>query len=454
MKKKFLQCRSVVNKDAVRREPIDGVEHIIVTSYTMPDDIVMNGGMYPADEIAKSFMTLERTLAPVEHPTDSDGNFLSANDPDAIHNFHAGAFNQNVAKEGNRIRVDKYINVQEAMKSEKGLRLLDRINEIETNENPRPIHTSTGVFLDVEPLGEAKTNSAGLSYDWVAHNLVFDHDAILLDSVGAAQPSQGVGMAVNEKGQEFEVDSFMMNERKENSGDAPHERVPVDHRTNAEGLSITQMHQEVLEALERSAIGSVQWIEEIFEDEVIFSTEAGLFSVPYRLDNDRITIVGIPIPVDRSVTFTPKTNCKGDPMKEVIVNALKEAGIEVDDLDDAQLLAKYNELQAIPVVGDGEGASDDKALAKVVASALKPIADKLEGLEATINAQSTADLEKFAEIVGNSDKYPGIDADAAKLLGLGKVKEMAANCGSSFGVSPVVNTGKDSASAAPADMPE
>jgi len=447
MKRKMIQCAARVNRDAVRRESIDGVEHIVVTSYTLPDDIVMNGGLYPADEIDKSFMTLERTLAPVEHPTDSGGNFLSASDPEAIHNFHAGAFNQNVVKEGNRIRVDKYINVQEAMKSEKGLRLLDRINEIETNDNPRPIHTSTRIFLEVEPLGAAMTNAAGDEYDWIAHNMVFDHDAILLDSVAAATPSQGVGMAVNEAGDKVETETFVLNSEKK-----PDE--VVDHRTNAEGISITQRHQEVMEAFERSAIGSVHWIEELYDEEVIFSTESGLFSVPYRLDDDRVTIVGIPIPVERNVTFTPKTNCKGDPMKEAIVNALKEAGIEVNDLDDAQLLAKYNELQAIPVEGDGEGAGNDEALAGVVANALKPIADKLEGLEATINAQSTAELEKFAEIVGNSEKYPGIDAEAAKLLGLDKVKEMAANCGSSFGVSPVVNVDKDSASAAPADMPE
>ena len=153
MKKKIMiQCAATVNRDAIRRETIDGVEHIVVTSMTLPGNIVMNGGLYPADEIDSSFHTLERTLAPVEHPQDGNGNFVSANDPQAIHNFHAGAFNANVVKDGNRIKIDKFINVQEAKKTERGKRLLDRINEIETNDNPRPIHTSTGVFLEVEVL--------------------------------------------------------------------------------------------------------------------------------------------------------------------------------------------------------------------------------------------------------------------------------------------------------------
>ena len=47
----LIQCKTLVNKDAVRRESIDGVEHIIVSSATLPDDVVMNGGLYPANEI-------------------------------------------------------------------------------------------------------------------------------------------------------------------------------------------------------------------------------------------------------------------------------------------------------------------------------------------------------------------------------------------------------------------
>ena len=131
----MVQCRTVVNRDAVRRETIDGVEHIIVSSATLPDDVVMNGGLYPAEEIAKGFESLELTLAPVEHPI-INGQYISANDPRAIHDFHAGAFNMNVRRENGRVHIDKYINVPEAMKTDRGKRLLDRIDELETNSDP------------------------------------------------------------------------------------------------------------------------------------------------------------------------------------------------------------------------------------------------------------------------------------------------------------------------------
>lgn len=209
-KKKMVQCATRINRGAVRRQAVNGVEHVIVSSFTLPDNVVMNGGLYPAEEIEASFETLERTLAPVEHPTDAQGNFISASDPEAIHNFHAGAFNVNVSRKDGRVHIEKHINVQEAMKTDRGKRLMDRIVELETNANPRPVHTSVGVFLEVEELEKPGTTPDGEQYTWIARNMFFDHDAILLDSVGAAQPSQGVGMAVNAAGDSIKAERVVL----------------------------------------------------------------------------------------------------------------------------------------------------------------------------------------------------------------------------------------------------
>lgn len=457
MKRKLIQCATKVNREAIKRTNIDGVEHIIISSFTLPENIVMNGGLYPAEEINSSFHTLERTLAPVEHPQDSDGNYISASDPIAIHNYHAGAFNTNVEKDGDRIRIDKFINVQEAMKTERGKRLLDRINEIETNESPRPIHTSVGVFLLPEMLDKPMTNSAGQEYTWVARDMTFDHDAILLDSVGAAQPDQGVGIGVNAEGEKFEIERFTINEKTNKTEKTNIQGYLSKLTDNAEDLSMRARHDAVEEAL-RSVGLNVHWIEDLFEDTVIFSAGEELFTVPYRIDdNGIVTIVGIPLPVERNVSFVPKTNSQGEAMKDFILNALKEAGIEVNDLTDEQIFAKYNEhLQANQQKDDDLGEGNDKAeLAAVVANALKPLTDKLDGMQTQLNAQSELDAAKAIDVIVNSGKYPGLDAESAKLLGLEKLKEMAANCGVSYGVSPITNHGKtDEAYEAPSEMPK
>lgn len=440
-KKLFIQCSSLVKKDAVRHKSIDGVEHIIISSYTLPDGIVMNGGLYPADEVAKSFHTLERTLAPVEHPMDSDGRYISATDPIAINNFYAGAYNTNVVQEDGRIKIEKTVNVQEALKSEKGKHLLSRINEVETNENPRPIHTSVGVYLEREelssPVIQINGPSKGQEYSWIARDLVFDHDAILLDSVGAAQPSQGVGMAVNALGDSIDSESFNLVE------------------DDGEVQSFDERELSVRDALERMSI-KFDWIEKMFPDNVIFYAGDMYFEVPYIVDDQGIaSIVGLPMPVDRKVTFNPKVNQKGDDMlKEAIINALKEANIETNDLDDTALFTAYNELQANSFVSDGDNAGKDTAaIAELLANALSPITSKLESLEVQINNSSKEELETMAKMVSENDLYPNMDEATLKTLPIATLKAMAANCQSSQGLPLTIVNGARPV-AAVYDMPE
>lgn len=442
-KRVLIQCATEVDRNAVSRKSIDGVEHIIVSSHTLPDDIVMNGGLYPADEIEGSFATLERTLAPIEHPTDSAGNFISASDPSAIHNFYAGAFNENVVRTDGRVSLDKVINVQEALKTDRGRRLLDRIEELETSDDPRPVHTSTGVFLEVEELDAPQANEAGQEYTWIARNMVFDHDAILLGSVGAAQPHQGVGMGVNAEGGDIAVQTAVLN--------AEGDLVTVETDPGDE-MSHSEIREALDEAIRRPPLRG-DWVTEVFEDRVVFWSDELLFSAPYVMDGKLARIVGIPVPVDRDVTYTPKTNEEGDAMKELMLAALAEAGVTVNaDISDEDLLAKYNALQTAAASTDDAGDSDDTGIAAAVTNALKPFVEKLDGLEAKVNQADTQKVDGLVELVGNSDKYPGLTVEGAKKLDVGVLESMAANCTPAHGVpfTVVTNNGGHK----PYEMPE
>lgn len=179
-----VNVRVQVNAKAIRREMHNGREHIVVPSFTLPDGIVMNGGKYPKEEIDKSYAGLEGTLAPLGHPQ-IDGQYVSAREPEAINAYHVGAFNRNVKREGNRVAIEKWLDVEYAKNSESGRKVLEAIDKGE------PIHTSTGIFLE----REMTPNADG--YDWIARNMIFDHDCILLNQQGAATPADGVGMLVN-----------------------------------------------------------------------------------------------------------------------------------------------------------------------------------------------------------------------------------------------------------------
>lgn len=182
-----------VNSQSIRRETYNGRDHLVLPSYTLPANVVMNGGLYSASEIDAHYKGLEGTLAPLGHPQ-VNGQFVSAFSPEGINAGHIGAWNRNVKKSGNRIYLEKWVDVARAEESEGGRELLERVEAIERGDEVPPIHTSVAAFLDqLEPNEQQRATGA----EWVAKIHSMDHDAILLHEVGAATPEQGVGLMVN-----------------------------------------------------------------------------------------------------------------------------------------------------------------------------------------------------------------------------------------------------------------
>ena len=63
-----VNLKATVNAASIRRETVNGREHLVIPSYTLPGDITMNRGFYPAEEIDRAYTTLEGTFAPLSHP--------------------------------------------------------------------------------------------------------------------------------------------------------------------------------------------------------------------------------------------------------------------------------------------------------------------------------------------------------------------------------------------------
>ena len=265
MKQIRVNIRSVANVAKIRKEKRNGRDVIVVPSATLPDGVVMNGIRYEAEEIAKSFATLNKTPAPFGHPL-INGKFISARDPEGINIGWIGAHNENARQENGRVLLDKVIDVEVANRSEQGKAVLAAI------EAGEPVHTSTGLLCELEPV----QGEDGIRAN--ARNLFFDHDAILLNEEGAATPEQGVGMLVNAKGEQEEIEvinSSLMDEadrevdwagmrllealdRRERasvweklkaafSGALPTEREPVENRKD-DPMTVTKEQFEALSA--------------------------------------------------------------------------------------------------------------------------------------------------------------------------------------------------------------
>lgn len=172
------------NTGKVRRERRDGRDIMVVPSFTLKSGIVMNRIKYEHDEIEKAYKSFERSPAPLGHPT-VNGKFVSAKDPEGIARGWVGSWNENVRREGDRIAIDKIIDIDQAKQLEGGKAIMAAI------EAGTPIHSSTGLLCMLEAV------SNNDDYDYIARDMIGDHDAWLLGEPGAATPDDGVGILVN-----------------------------------------------------------------------------------------------------------------------------------------------------------------------------------------------------------------------------------------------------------------
>lgn len=188
-----INVNTKVNSQTIRRETYNGREHVVIPSYTLPANVIMNREFYPEAEITANYQSMEGTIAPLGHPT-VDGQHVSAFSPEGLCTGFIGAWNRNVSLKGNRVYSEKWVDVERAMESPGGQRLMERISALESGESSEPIWSSVAVYREQIPAPEELKRQGA---DWVVKIHSIDHDAILLDEPPAAGPEKGVGLMVN-----------------------------------------------------------------------------------------------------------------------------------------------------------------------------------------------------------------------------------------------------------------
>lgn len=394
-----------VNSKSIRREQYNGREHLVLPSYTLPANVVMNGGLYPSSEIDAHYQKLEGTLAPLGHPQ-LDGQFVSAFSAEGINQGHVGAWNRNAKKAGNRIYVEKWVDVEVASQSEKGRRLLDRVNALEAGEDVPPIHTSVAVFLERLEANEAQ-KAQGI--EWVAKIHSVDHDAILLDEVGAATPEQGVGLMVNaDKAVSLEVNAGALEGESYRDKERRLEQAARDR-------FVTNDNEYV-------------WIGDFTDTQVIIVRNGGdAERYDYTTEDGRIRFSDTGTAVERKETWITKI-----PALNHLINLFRNHQARPDSTtqEGDMPLTPEEKADLIKDIGANVG--------KAIADQLKPIAEKVDALEAnqkslsdTLTANQKAEeaekrkavAEKHGEVVANALSGEALDAmykalgDAAPLSG-------------------------------------
>lgn len=339
---------SVINSASnITTETINGAEHIVVKNVVpVRDGIVLNGGLYPAEENTKGYKSLEDKPMPYGHPK-VDGRHVSASNVRAVNEYHIGAYTRNVRKENGQVLTDAVINRRFAEGSENGRKVLQRLDDMAAGKSVEPISISTGLLLNRI---EAKGESNGKRYTWIATNQVYDHVAILLDEPPAGTPEEGIGMFVNSEGDEMQVLTVNLSDC-----DMPDQQDPS------------------------------------------FKSFFNQLKAFFSANSD-------------------STQKETDPMKDLIVNALKAKGKPVDGKTDSELMDAYNQMLA-------ENAETKNETPEEKAARLKKEADDKAKEQANNSQEAPAWFKPFADdlaavksgLAVNSDKEKADKRNAVKL---------------------------------------
>lgn len=439
-----------VNASNISTTTIDDDVHYVIRGVVpIVDDVVMNGGLYPAEEINNSYNSIEGKLTPLPHPK-VDGKFVSANDPRAINKFFVGAWAQNVSKSGDKVVMDVYVNKRVAEQTTDGKRLIVRLDDMIAGNNVDPIHVSTGLVLNKE---DTKGESKGKKHNWIARNMRFDHVAILLDEPGAGTPQDGIGMFVNADGSEGVVESVSLTETANNmkNGLINKAKFFFTHNADASFDEIYQLLREAIRAPRGSDI--YRYVTSVWPDKFIYEEGPKLFQQKYLIDNGVVTLVDVPVEVVRKPTeYEIKTNGAENPMKDMIVNALKAKGKPTEGKTDAELFDAFNQMNAEEAAAKTETPEEkaarlkkeatDKAAKDKVNNAeqapawFAPFAEKLNTIETGLTAN--ADKDKSVKRAAVKEKF-GLDDVAVNAMDGAALDGMYAKCQTSQGLNPGFN---------------
>ena len=144
----------------------------------------------------------------------------------------------------------------------------------------------------------ADGESKGKKYNEIATNMMFDHVAVLLDESGAGTPDEGVGIFVNSEGEEQDLEVVNLAE-----SETPDPALPQDPALKT-----------------------------------LFNQLKAFFSA-------------------NSNSVKEEAN----PMNELITNALKAKGIDVEVKSDAELMDAYNQIAADDAKAKAEAEAEEKA---------------------------------------------------------------------------------------------
>lgn len=303
MKQVRLLIQTQVSGYETRLETLEAVEYTVIPVTIMVEGVHHGSAgaiFHSIDELGKFPDSWNGRPIVVDHPKGSNGEYVSANDPDIFSARKVGfLFNTKVK--------DQKL-VSEAWTDTTKLSKISAVAANAINKKDL-LEVSVGVFTDVV---DQQGNWNNEKYEAVAVNHRPDHLALLPGGRGACSIEDGCGLGVNNKtnekgGQNVEVnDDFIKGAKK----------IAIDFviAVNANNPGFFETINLVGQAIDGLDSADVyHTIEEIYADYVIFKAHqrvggSKLFKQSYKLENNRVELTGTPEEVQKTVSYKIKNN--------------------------------------------------------------------------------------------------------------------------------------------------
>lgn len=298
MKKTRVNILSAVNADSIKieRTEVAGEKYAVIKNVLwMKDNIVLNDGLYSSSENAKGYASMDGRVMPFGHP-EVNGQYVAISSLDnadvavALGKHYGGVHAQNVRQAGEEYFADVMINERVAKSHPDGEILLNWVGKAEDYQvngatKPEPVHMSTGLMT---ARVNAKGESRGKSYSWIATQQSYDHLAILFHEQGAG--GDEVAIAVN---CESVINSVLPT-------------VNEDALDDSYGEKLAILSEAVKERFATS--DSYAYVQDFDDSALIYVTPEGTYTIDYHYEGDNPILTGESKVVTVETSYKVKTN--------------------------------------------------------------------------------------------------------------------------------------------------
>jgi hypothetical protein len=187
----------LVRNEILREEKLDGITYFVIPVVMAVKDCVMNGLLYPDEELAKTASSWDGVPVTLNHP-----NAGKANSPESYEKYKVGMLFNSKYEEG-KLKSEVWVDVEAIKKKDPTTYSMIKSNVM--------MDVSTGLYVEIE---QSSGTQNGKEYNGIARNFRPEHLALLPNTTGACTQADGVGLFLNSENGD-KVLSFIRNICKE-----------------------------------------------------------------------------------------------------------------------------------------------------------------------------------------------------------------------------------------------